>query len=59
MEQVLAAPKITKNLTKFMCSPTSVCHIRLMFLMIFTPPVYRTERRAASLRQRILYICTD
>ncbi len=24
IEQVLAAPKITKQLTKFMCSPTSV-----------------------------------
>ena len=24
VEKVLAAPKITRNLTKFMCSPTSV-----------------------------------
>ena len=27
VEQVLAAPKITKQLTKFMCSPTSVSQL--------------------------------
>ena len=27
VDQVLAAPKITKNLTKFMCSPTSVSYL--------------------------------
>ena len=27
VDEVLAAPKITKNLTKFMCSPTSVSSV--------------------------------
>lgn len=29
VEQVLAAPKISKQLTKYMCSPTSVSYLGL------------------------------
>jgi len=34
VDQVLNAPKITKNLTKFMCSPTSVCHTPILSLLV-------------------------
>ena len=53
VEQVLAAPKITKQLTKFMCSPTSVSQ---SFAVPGSPSqrlLYRMVVLAASWRPRV------
>lgn len=41
VEQVLAAPKINKQLTKFMCSPTSVASLAQTISLVTYCPIGR------------------
>lgn len=41
VEQVLKAPKVTNELTRFMCSPTSVCSFLELFLSLAKLPIFQ------------------
>lgn len=56
VEQVLKAPKITNELTKFMCSPTSVSSASRSDVRTYVLIMFRTARPAASSRRSTL--CT-
>jgi len=55
VDEVLAAPKITKNLTKFMCSPTSVSSL-IRSCATAQPAILRKVLRVALSFLKILFI---